>query len=187
MTNLSSSEPKPFVQKLRRLFIGSKPIPVSASHKEIRFTRSKQGSQFFLLASIFGALAVALASTMFTHWGPFDIDFQRYIWWALAPLLPTLLCLRIAIYCLRHAYLILTPLGVEVLPLWKPSQHHQLLYWAQIDHATITSRHLTLHFNQDESAGVVLSLAPFNKTQISLLRKAIQSRTNGAEQAHSVS
>ena len=170
-----------FALILEKLFLGSRPQVVAESHKEIRITRAKQSAQIFLAASISAALAVASASSMFTHWGPNDPDFRSYIWLALVPLSIALLLTRAALHCLRHAFVILTPLGIEVFPLWRPSKTHQLIYWSELDHCDFNQRRLTLHFDKEETSGVVLSLSPLTKQQISLLRKAIQSRTMSKE------
>ena len=86
------------------------------------------------------------------------------------------LMVRFAIRCTRHAYLILSPIGVEIFPLFRPETGMQLIAWAQIDSAEIDAGRLTLHYNPEKTAGLHLSLRPIARPQRDLLTKAIQGR-----------
>lgn len=167
------------IQK-RSLFeklFGLSPKSVAESHKELRFTRSRQASQFFILSAFLGMLGVASLIAIFASWGPDDSDFQIYAWLCLLPLIPAYFTLRIAIHCIRHAYILLTPMGVEVFPFFKPEKNLQVIFWQEIDSYDIAGSQLKLHANAEKTSGTVLTLKPLGSAQISLLQKAIEART----------
>lgn len=100
-------------------------------------------------------------------------------WWMPLPFLMVALLLgRLAARCARHAYLILTPLGVEIFPLFKPKDNLNLVYWNQIDDVEFDEE-LTivkLHHNPEKSSGIVLSLKPIHQKKRPLLQKALLAR-----------
>ncbi len=99
-------------------------------------------------------------------------------WWGLLPLALAGLAVRVAIRCTRHAYLILTPIGIEVFPFFRSARGMQVIAWAQIDDVEIDDPPsvLTLHFNSEKSSGVHLSLAPVLGDRRALLARAIHGR-----------
>ena len=148
------------------------PKDLAEPHKELRFTRSAQARLFFLLASAFLTLAIFLCAAAFTPGLAFPL------WWALLPLLPALLLYPLAYRCIRHAYLILTPLGIEIFPFFNSRQNLQVLYWSEIDHAEVSSdqRTLTIHYNPGRTAGLMATLAPIEKSLRPLVARAIEGR-----------
>lgn len=156
---------------------GKTPKKIDQSFKELRFTRARQATHLYLVAALFGIFGVSLALSLYIHHGPNDAFFKQYISWSLLPLTISLVTLRCAIHCVRHAYLLLTPMGIEIFPFFKPHKNLQVLYWAEIHAAEISNKELTLHTNAEHSAGVVVSLKPIAPAQICLLQKAINSRT----------
>lgn len=160
-----------------RIF-GATPKRVEESHKELRFTRARQGAFFMLLSAGFVAVGLASAVAMFSKWGPLDPDFRKWIWFTLLPLIPAFLTLRLSLHCVRHAYLILTPMGIEIFPFWKAEKNLQVLFWQEIDAAECDGKQLTLHRDAARTSGVVVSLKPIARRQISLLQKAISARTS---------
>ncbi|MFC5051950.1 hypothetical protein ACFPK9_15210 [Rubritalea spongiae] len=164
--------------KLAKRLLGSAPKPLEETHKELRFTRARQGSFFMLLSAFCVGLGLATAIAMFSKWGPYDPDYQSFIWFCLIPLVPAFVLLRLALHCIRHAYLILTPMGIEIFPFWKPEKNLQVLFWQEIDSAECDSTKLTLHRDAAQTSGIVISLKPIGKQQISLLQKAISARTS---------
>ena len=162
-----------------RLF-GLSPKSVAESHKELRFTRTRQASQFFILTAFLMMLGVASFVALFASWGPNDVDFHFYAWFCLLPLIPSYFTLRLAIHCVRHAYILLTPMGVEVFPFFKPEKNLQIIFWQEVHSFDITSFLLTLHSSPEKTSGTVLTLKPLATAQISLLRKAIEARTSSS-------
>ena len=174
MADLSETPHRTFFERL----FGLSPKSVAESHKELRFTRSRQASLFFLFTAFLLMLGVGSFVALFASWGPNDADFSFYAWLCLLPLIPAYFTLRLAIHCIRHAYILLTPLGVEVFPFFKPQKNLQIIFWQEIDHFDLTTALLTLHSSSDKTSGTVLTLKPLAAAQISLLRKAIEARTN---------
>jgi len=102
-----------------------------------------------------------------------------FTWWMALPfLILSALLTRLSAYCARHAYLILTPLGMEIFPLIKPHKNLNLVYWAQIIDADFNEEltALKLHFNEDQTAGVILSLKAISAKKRLLLKRALESR-----------
>ena len=102
-----------------------------------------------------------------------------FTWWMALPfLILSALLTRLSAYCARHAYLILTPLGMEIFPLIKPHKNLNLVYWAQINDADFNEEltALKLHFNEDQTAGIILSLKAISAKKRLLLKRALESR-----------
>jgi hypothetical protein len=148
------------------------PKSVAEPHKELRFTRSGQGRRLFLAAAALSTLSIFLLAAAFTP----GLEFP--LWWSLLPLLPAVGLFYLAYRCVRFAYLLLTPLGVEIFPLTKARQNLQVLYWSEIAHAEIDPQQsfLTLHFNEEQTSGIKASLRPIAKAQRPLLARAIEGR-----------
>jgi hypothetical protein len=102
---------------------------------------------------------------------------QGYLWTALLPLPVAWWLARLAVRCIRHAYLIFTPLGLEIFPLFRPDKSMQLLVWSGISGLEWDEqgRKLVLHFNEEKSAGVIVSLTPILPAQRELLRTLVVS------------
>jgi hypothetical protein len=146
---------------------------MTAGTKEIRFTRAGQAAP--LWAGAAACLTAALALVLL-RWLPGAPEEGPPAAWALLPALSTWILARLAIHCTRHAYLILTPLGLEIFPLLRPATRMQLVAWQQIDHVECIDSRLTLHFNREKSSGVHLSLRPLRRDQRALLTLALAGR-----------
>jgi hypothetical protein len=154
---------------------------VSAGAKEIRFTRAGQAAPLWIAAATCLTATLAL---LFIRWVPDSDGLGPPAVWALLPAALTWILAKLAIHCTRHAYLILTPLGLEILPLWKPAARMQLIAWQQIHALDCTDSRLTLHFNREKSSGVHLTLRPLRHGQRALLKAALAGRLQGAESNH---
>lgn len=148
------------------------PKAVAEPHKELRFTRSAQARLFFLCGATCTTIAIFLAVTSITA------GLRYPLWWAAFPLVPALPCFLLAYHCVRHAYLILTPLGVELFPFFNPRQNLRILYWSEIDHAEVSGDHrvLTIHYDKERSSGLKATLAPIPASKRLLLARAIEGR-----------
>jgi lysylphosphatidylglycerol synthetase-like protein (DUF2156 family) len=148
---------------------------IQSPEKELRFTRSGQASLFWLAAAVLTATAVTLlASAWYRHINP-DVPHPA---WALLPFSFAAFMARTAIQLTRHAYLILTPLGIEIFPFFRPATGMRLVIWQEIDHAEVNpaTTRLTLHHDAVESSGIHLSLTPIRRDRRSLLAKAVLGR-----------
>ena len=156
---------------------------IQSPEKELRFTRSGQATLFWLAAAVTAAVGITLLlSSFYRHINP-ELPHPA---WAFLPLSLAVLMARAAVFLTRHAYLILTPLGIEIFPFFRPSSGMALITWQEIDHAEVDAKisRLTLHRNTEESSGIHLSLRPIRADRRTLLAKAVIGRlippaTNG--------
>ena len=165
----------PILRRLRELF-STNTKAVAEPEKEIRFTRSAQATFFLILTVLCIVLCISSLFCIYVNWGPWHYDFKENWWMSLLALIPALIFFRIAVHCIRHAYIILTPMGVEIFPLIKPQKNLQVIFWSDIDHVEIDRSLLKIHYNAEETAGIILSLKPISKSNYPLLDKAILGR-----------
>lgn len=166
----------PFVQNITAKILGESPQALTEPEKELRFTRSRQGVLLFLTSTLLFAIAIAIVYLAIDQWGMDEPILKGYMWIAIFPFLAACILLRVALRCLRHAYILLTPMGVEIFPFWKPEKNLQIIYWQEITAVDITKRNLTLHFNETHTSGVVISLNPIHTNTHLLLKTAIEGR-----------
>lgn len=152
-----------------------KPAAVQSPEKELRFTRSGQATVFFLSAAMLAAVAVTIAATAVYRNDHPELPHPA---WALLPLVLAVIACKAAIHLTRHAYLILTPLGLEIFPFLRPAEGMRLVLWQEI-HAAETDLHqtrLTLHHDAAKTSGIHLSLKPLRRNRRPLLIKAVTAR-----------
>ncbi len=145
---------------------------VAEPAKELRFTRGAQAAGFAVTAAVFCIAAAAMAVLFFVSERP------PFGWgWTLLPLPVAFVFFRLAHRCVRHAYVILTPLGIELFPFFRPRKNLRVIYWHEIAAAEVTDdARLVLHFDRTKSSGVVASLAPIPRRRRPLLARAIEGR-----------
>jgi len=151
---------------------------IQSPEKELRFTRSGQATLFWLAAAVLAMVGITMLATAYYR----DINPQLpHPAWAIAPLGLALLLGRMATSLTRHAYLILTPMGIEIFPFLRPAQGMRMVLWQEIDHAEIDekSTRLTLHHDAAKTSGIHLSLTPIRADRRPLLAKAILGRLAG--------
>jgi hypothetical protein len=148
-------------------------VPVAEPQKELRFTRAGQAVGFWIAAA-----ALIMAGLVFFLLTPYRADTPElpHPAWGLLPIALAALLIRLAWRCTKHAYILLSPIGVEVFPLFRPASTMQVIPWQQIDSAEIGGSRLTLHFTAEKTSGIHLSLSPIAKDRRELLAKAIQGR-----------
>jgi hypothetical protein len=152
-------------------------VTIQAPEKELRFTRSGQATLFWLSAAVLSAVGITMLATAIYR----DINPQLpHPAWALLPLVLAAVMVRVAIGLTRHAYLILTPLGIEIFPFFRPSVGMRLLLWQEVDHAEVDEKmtRLTLHHDAGKSSGIHLSLTPIRADRRTLLAKAVIGRVS---------
>lgn len=151
---------------------------VKAPDKELRFTRSGQAVLFWLMASVFTAVAFTIAATAIYR----DVNPELpHPLWALVPIAMAAGAARMAVKLTRHAYLILTPIGIEIFPFFRPATGMHMVMWQEIDTAEVNAQQtlLTLHHNADKTSGIHLSLRPVRSDLRQLLGKAVMARVSG--------
>jgi hypothetical protein len=148
-------------------------MPVAEPQKELRFTRAGQAVVFWIAAA-----ACVMAGLVFFLVAPYRADTPElpHPAWGLVPIALAFLLMRLAWRCAKHAYLLLSPIGIEIFPFFRPGANMQVIPWAQIAAADIDDSRLTLHFSAEKTSGIHLSLSPIAKDRRTLLAKAIQGR-----------
>jgi hypothetical protein len=148
---------------------------VQSPEKELRFTRSGQAVVFWVVSAILTAGGVTLAATSLYR----DVNPQLpHPLWALVPLILALGAASLAVNLTRHAYLILTPLGIEIFPFFRPAAGMRLVVWQEVDTAEVNAACtvLTLHHDAAKTSGIHLSLRPVRADRRALLAKAVIGR-----------
>ena len=98
-------------------------LPLEKSpHDEIRFTRNGQSVPFFLVALGLLCLGVALL-LLSVRWSENTLPVVEKAWYGLLPLSLGIALGWWAVRLVKHAFLIFTPLGIELFPFWFPAQH----------------------------------------------------------------
>lgn len=149
---------------------------VQSPEKELRFTRSGQAVVFWVAAAVLAAVAMTLLATAIYR----DINPQLpHASWALIPSGLAFLALKFAVQLTKHAYLILTPLGIEIFPFFRPADGMRLVTWQEIDSAEVNSDKtlLTLHHDASKNSGIHLSLRPVRADRRAFLITAVLKRT----------
>ena len=143
---------------------------MTAPEKELRFTRARQAVVFWLAGLLL--MLVTTGVVVLSFW---QIQHPPPLWLALLPGILAAGAFWLAWRMTRHAYLLLSPLGVEIFPFWRPIDHFQLLTWGSIDAADFSEdgRWLTLTLAGYEDAKVILTLDPIPRPACALLVKAV--------------
>lgn len=150
---------------------------VQAPEKELRFTRSGQAAVFWVASAVFMAVAVTLGATSLYR----DVNPQLpHPVWSVLPLLLAAASAWLAVHLTRHAYLILTPLGIEIFPFFRPANGMRLVLWQEVSAAEVNAdaTFLTLHHDAEKTSGIHLSLRPVRADRRDLLAKAVIGRAN---------
>ncbi len=150
---------------------------VQAPEKELRFTRSEQAVVFWMAAAVLVACGVTILATAYYR----DINPRvPHGAWAVVPFAFAGLMVQTAVRLTKHAYLILTPLGIEIFPFFRPSAGMRLVTWQEIQGAEVDGdlKRLILHHNPEKTSGIHLSLEPIRKERRTLLAKAVIGRVS---------
>ena len=173
---MTASNDRSIREKIRSALLPSGPKSIAEPEKELRFTRAGQAPLFYIIAALTVAAGIGLVILSTQKWGMDAPPLQNWWWLGIPDLLIGFWFFRLGMRCSQHAYLILTPLGVEIFPFFNAHKNLQVLYWTQIAEAEVDSRKLIMHFSDQKNSGVVVSLRPILPKQRKLLKKAIEGR-----------
>jgi hypothetical protein len=151
------------------------PVGLQSPEKELRFTRSRQAVAFWLAAAVMAMACIVILAASFHRAENPELPHPA---WALVPLAAAVVFVRSAVRLTRHAYLILTPLGIEIFPFFRPASGMQLVSWQEVcamDTDAALNR-LTLHHNAEKTSGIHLSLRPIRGDRRHLLVEAVRRR-----------
>jgi hypothetical protein len=151
------------------------PARVKSPNQELRFTRSGQAAGFWIAAAVMAMAAITLTAVAFHR--PANPELPHPAW-ALIPLAAAAWIARCAWHLTRHAYLILTPLGIEIFPFFRPAAGMRLVTWGEIhsSEADAALGRLTLHRDVEKTSGIHLSLKPIRADRRPLLVRAVRDR-----------
>lgn len=150
---------------------------IQSPEKELRFTRSGQAIFFFIAAAVLAAVSMTLlACAAYRYLNP----LVPHAAWALPPLAFAAFATHTAIQLTKHAYIILTPLGIEIFPFFRPAAGMRLVTWQEIHSAEVDGKmkRLTLHHDAGKTSGIHLSLSPIRADRRTLLAKAVLGRVS---------
>jgi len=148
-------------------------MPVAEPQKELRFTRAGQAAGFCIAGAVC-FMAALVFFLLIPHRA--DNPMLPHPAWGMVPLALAVVLFRTAWHCAKHSYILLSPIGVEVFPFFRPGANMQVIPWAGIAAADIDDSRLTLHFTAEKTGGIHLSLSPLAKDRRELLAKAIRGR-----------
>ena len=145
--------------------------PLQNPEQELRFTRAAQAVPFWMIAVLWVAATISLLVATYQR------DLSPNLWVILL-LVPAGLFAKLAYRMTRHAYLILTPLGLEIFPLIRPQSGMRVIYWQEIDEFETNEAltRLILHFDAEKTGGIHLSLRPIPGARRELLVHALEKR-----------
>jgi hypothetical protein len=153
---------------------------IQSPEKELRFTRAGQALHFWLAAAVLATVGFTLLSTSIYR----EINPRLpHPAWALVPLAAAAAATTLALRLTRHAYLILTPLGIEIFPFFRPAKCMRLVLWQELAFAEVDERNkrLTLHHDAEKTSGIHIALAPIRADRRPLLAKAVLGRLSPPE------
>ncbi len=139
-----------------------KHIPVN--NRELRFTRNRLGA--FLLAA---GMILGMAAVFFQIAGfPLAVSMPAPVWlMQTALIIPALLCLYVGRRCLRYAAIILTPLGIELMPFFRPRKTMRWYVWQQIQSARLRGNRLILSIRGNSAVSISLfCMTPLNRAML---------------------
>lgn len=147
---------------------------IPARERELRFTRNRAGS--VLLAAGFLLIAIA-AFLQLTGYDTITPYLPAPLWaMQAAALVPAVLCLIAGSRCLKHATVIVTPVGVEILPFLRARRAMQWCFWQQIRSADQKGGRLNLRLT--DGSTVAVSLRPMTAASREMLVHAVRQRVN---------
>lgn len=162
-------------EKVKSAVLPRGPKSIAEPEKELRFTRAAQAPVFFFLSAVALAACIAVFILSTQDWGMGGPPLEGWWWLCLPGLLGCYGLVRLGLRCTRHAYIILSPLGVEIFPFFRAAKNLQVIYWSQVADAEITpdTKNLVLHFTEEKKSGVVASLKPIPEVRRHLLEEAV--------------
>ena len=173
---MTANDDRPIREKIRSALLPSGPKSIAEPEKELRFTRAGQAPLFYIIAALTVAAGIGLLILSTQKWGMDAPPLQSWWWLGIPDLLIGFWFFRLGMRCSQHAYLILTPLGIEIFPFFNAQKNLQVIYWTQIAAAEVKDGKLVLHFSEQKNSGVVASLHPIPPQQRELLKRAVEGR-----------
>lgn len=150
------------------------PKRLAEPEKELRFTRAGQATHFWTLALLLicTAAGLLLLGTPWIHEWP--DPFLPSPFFSLIPLPFAALAAWWAIHLTRHAYILLTPVGLEIFPFFRPTKNFRVVLWQEIEHLELTPDERAVIVSLVGGGKIFLATAPVAKPQRPLLKAAVE-------------
>lgn len=149
------------------------PRSVAVPEKEVRFTRARQANTFVVIGIVLFCVALALFMSALPGFTGKQRPMVSSYWFTVIPLPLSAVVFWFAMRLTRHAYIILTPLGIEIFPFFRPEKNMSLLYWSEIEDAKVSSDLRLLTVSHSGGSKAFISLDPIRKDQRKFLKRAI--------------
>lgn len=142
--------------------------------QEIRFTRNAQAAHFFVLALVFLCVGMALYFLSLDLWKTEGPVFEQS-WYGLLMLPLVGLAIWAGVHLAKHAYMIFSPVGIELFPFFHPSKNMQVLYWQEVEDLAITpdGKMLEVTLLSEGEHKIFIATAPMRQNSRELLAKTI--------------
>lgn len=147
---------------------------IPARERELRFTRNRAGAVLMAAGFLLITTAAFLQLTGYGTITPYLPAPLRVM--QAAALVPAGLCLYLGSRCLKYAAVIVTPVGVEILPFLRARRTMQWRFWQQIRSADRKGDRLNLRLADGSTVSV--SLRPMTTASRNLLVHAVRQRVS---------
>lgn len=147
-----------------------------SDQQEIRFTRNGQAVHFVILAVFFACIGIGLYMLSWEMWSVSQEPLLQDSWYGLLAIPLVAACVWMAIHLTKHAYLIFSPVGIEVFPFFKPSTNMNVLLWNEVEEVEVieADKMLRVQLLSEGDHQVFISTAPFNPKTRELLKHTVE-------------
>lgn len=156
--------------------------------KEVRFTRGGQAAVFVAVGVALVSLGAACAVLGIRWpWRDWPEPLLPSPWLGLVPLFPAVGLFYLAGRLARQPFLVFSPVGLEIYPLWRPEDHSQLVAWTEVARMSVQEKpeRLVLDFAEVKDAGIVIHAAPIARSVRPLLRRTVEGMNGRLQEARS--
>ncbi len=158
--------------------MNAQPEPNSSNNhplQEIRFTRNGQAIHFFMLGLLLICVSVGLYLVSLDIWSVTQAPLLDHWRYALIPLPFAALSIWAGIHLAKHAYMIFSPVGIELFPFFFPSRNMEVLYWSEVEDLDLTpdGKMMEVTMLSEGEHKVFVAIAPLTAASQQLLGETI--------------
>ena len=153
--------------------------------KEIRFTRNAQAAHFFIAALFFLCVGTGLYIASWDFLYDSKEPLLQRSWYGLLTVPFIGISIAVGIHLAKHAYVIFSPVGIELFPFFFPGKNMQVLYWSEVRHVELSpdQRMMEVTLSSPDERKVFVATAPLDIPSRILLARTItrirEQRTKG--------